>query len=151
MQQSQGLAPAQDDPNYGYSPRDYSSATLLNANSGTTPFESTSSPFPSVSPSLHSASPLPSSPSNPSVLATFPEQHNRVETSSSVRPALASSIGDDDDEHSHSVYFRKDPSMDYQVDLHDDIISKHSIRQQRMGLDGIDNDNRYVPNPDYVG
>ena len=57
---------------------------------------------------------------------------------------------DEDEEQGHSIYFRKDPSMDYQVDLHDDIINKHSIRQQRMGLDGIDNDNRYIPNPDYV-
>ena len=67
-----------------------------------------------------------------------------------VLPVLASVEMDDDEEHSHSAYFRKDPSMDYQVNLHDDIISKHSIRQQRMGLDGIDNDNRYMPNPDYV-
>ena len=67
-----------------------------------------------------------------------------------VLPVLASVGMDDDEEHSHSAYFRKDPSMDYQVNLHDDIISKHSIRQQRMGLDGIDNDNRYMPNPDYV-
>lgn len=32
----------------------------------------------------------------------------------------------------------------------DDIISKHSIRQQRIGLDGIDNDNRFLPSVDYV-
>ena len=64
--------------------------------------------------------------------------------------ALSVSATDEDEERGHNVYFCKDPSMDYQVNLHDDIISKHSIRQQRMGLDGIDNDNRYTPNPDYV-
>ncbi|KNB45853.1 hypothetical protein JH06_0529 [Blastocystis sp. subtype 4] len=63
--------------------------------------------------------------------------------------ALSVSATDEDEERGHNVYFCKDPSMDYQVNLHDDIISKHSIRQQRMGLDGIDNDNRYTPNPDY--
>ena len=86
--------------------------------------------------------------------AEQPQQEYNAEVDSKdqeiVLPVLASVEMDDDEEHSHSAYFRKDPSMDYQVNLHDDIISKHSIRQQRMGLDGIDNDNRYMPNPDYV-
>ena len=60
-------------------------------------------------------------------------------------------VEEQEQEQGHSIYFRKDPSMDYQVDLHDDIINNHSIRQQQMGLGGIDNDNRYIPNPDYVG
>lgn len=57
---------------------------------------------------------------------------------------------DDDDDPNQIFRFQEDPSMAYQVALHDDIISKHSVRQQRMGLDGIDNDNRYLPSLDYV-
>ena len=60
------------------------------------------------------------------------------------------STNEDEDDQSECFHFQEDPSMAYQVALHDDIISKHSIRQQRMGLDGIDNDNRYIPSLDYV-
>ena len=83
--------------------------------------------------------------SGPRPTTDQPQSH--VET---VFPALSVSATDEEEERGHNVYFCKDPSMDYQVNLHDDIISKHSIRQQRMGLDGIDNDNRYTPYPDYV-
>ena len=99
-------------------------------------------------------------PNNTSSLSAVPvppgpgpvsDQHpNHVETVFPGLSALSVSATDEDEERGHNVYFCKDPSMDYQVNLHDDIISKHSIRQQRMGLDGIDNDNRYTPNPDYV-
>lgn len=63
---------------------------------------------------------------------------------------LTSLSNEDDDERQQSFHFRGDPSMAYQVAIHDDIISKHSIRQQRIGLDGIDNDNRFLPSVDYV-
>ena len=60
-------------------------------------------------------------------------------------------LNEDEDDQGMSFHFQEDPFMAHQVALHDDIISKHSIRQQRMGLDGINNDNRYFPLLDYVG
>lgn len=88
---------------------------------------------------------------------THPSSTNSLSSSLETRThdGLASvpshqSTNEDEDDQSECFHFQEDPSMAYQVALHDDIISKHSIRQQRMGLDGIDNDNRYIPSLDYV-
>ena len=78
---------------------------------------------------------------------------NSVDTNShnGISPISSrQTLNEDEDDQGMSFHFQEDPFMAHQVALHDDIISKHSIRQQRMGLDGINNDNRYFPLLDYV-
>ena len=177
MQQQQGLGHANEGQQALYSPQDHPSPSSLQSNPIISSPESPHSPFPSLLPSVNPVA-MQSSPVQP---YAFPQPSHPILSSEldlqiAGKPVFARSMGtnttnssstnsnsmngndgendedkDEDEEQGHSMYFRKDPSMDYQVDLHDDIINKHSIRQQRMGLDGIDNDNRYIPNPDYVG
>ena len=82
-----------------------------------------------------------------------PSYPNSIDSSSHNGLSPISSrqtLNEDEDDQGMSFHFQEDPFMAHQVALHDDIISKHSIRQQRMGLDGINNDNRYFPLLDYV-
>lgn len=82
-----------------------------------------------------------------------PSYPNSIDSSSHNGLSPISSrqtLNEDEDDQGISFHFQEDPFMAHQVALHDDIISKHSIRQQRMGLDGINNDNRYFPLLDYV-
>ena len=109
-------------------------------------------------PSFDAINPPPSSiqPANSSLPPVVKQEESGVQqpaekTAQYDSPNVLTSLSnDDDDERQQSFHFRGDPSMAYQVAIHDDIISKHSIRQQRIGLDGIDNDNRFLPSVDYV-
>ena len=106
-------------------------------------------PNPSLSISQQTTGAFPLSPQNASENGAVPSA-NGSSTQYESPNALTSLSNEDDDERQQSFHFQGDPSMAYQVAIHDDIISKHSIRQQRMGLDGIDNDNRFLPSVDYV-
>lgn len=86
-----------------------------------------------------------------SKVASFVSSHDSYFDESGNNNGSIQNMKEEEDDDPNQIFrFQEDPSMAYQVALHDDIISKHSVRQQRMGLDGIDNDNRYLPSVDYV-
>ena len=111
-----------------------------------------SAPLNSLSEATQPISPVPPlATSTSSVLPTAYSNSVDSNSHSGVSPISSrQTLNEDEDDQGMSFHFQEDPFMAHQVALHDDIISKHSIRQQRMGLDGINNDNRYFPLLDYV-